>query len=100
MLWAITRVASPNIAELRAKYLQEHLAYLKGQKKILVIAGAQTTDDDKEILGSLQVVNVNTRAEAEAFINGDPFTQKGVFRDIKITRMRKGQWNPEAIEGA
>jgi len=24
----------------------------------------------------------------------------GMFRDIKITRMRKGQWNPEAAEGA
>ena len=38
--------------------------------------------------------------EAKAFSDGDPFTQKGVFANITITRMRKGQWNPGAAEGA
>ena len=45
-------------------------------------------------------MNVNSRAEAKAFSDGDPFTQTGVFASITITRMRKGQWNPEAAEGA
>jgi uncharacterized protein YciI len=51
-------------------------------------------------IGSAFVVNVNSRAEAKAFSDGDPFTQIGVFANISITRMRKGQWNPEAAEGA
>jgi uncharacterized protein len=100
MLWAITRVSAPNIAEARAKGLQAHLDYLKSQKHILVLAGAQVSDDGNEVLGSLHILNVNTRAEAQAFIEGDPFTQMGVFTGIKITRMRKGQWNPQAAEGA
>ena len=32
--------------------------------------------------------------------DGDPFTKAGVFAAIAITRMRKGQWNPGAAEGA
>ena len=51
-------------------------------------------------IGSLFIVNVGSRAEAKMFSDGDPFTKKGVFKSITITRMRKGQWNPEAAEGA
>jgi uncharacterized protein YciI len=43
---------------------------------------------------------VKSRAEAKAFSDGDPFTKTGVFANITITRMNKGQWNPEACEGA
>jgi len=43
---------------------------------------------------------VNSRADAKAFVDADPFTKNGVFSNITITRMRKGQWNPEAAEGA
>jgi hypothetical protein len=100
MLWAISCVDQPNTAAIREKLLQPHRDYLKSQKGILVLAGATQTDDGKEAIGSLFVVNVNSRAEAKAFSDGDPFTQNGVFKSITITRMRKGQWNPEAAEGA
>ena len=100
MLWAISCVDQPNTAAIREKALQPHRDYLKSQKGILVLAGVTQTDDGKEAIGSLFVVNVNSRAEAKAFSDGDPFTQNGVFKSITITRMRKGQWNPEAAEGA
>jgi hypothetical protein len=100
MLWAISCVDQPNTAAIREKLLQPHRDYLKSQKGVLVLAGATQTDDGKEAIGSLFVVNVNSRAEAKAFSDGDPFTQNGVFKSITITRMRKGQWNPEAAEGA
>jgi len=100
MLWAISRVAAPNFAADREKNLQQHVAYLQSQKKILVLSGATTTDDAGEFVGSLLIVNVGSRAEAQAFVDGDPFTKAGMFKDVRITRMRKGQWNPEAAEGA
>ena len=100
MLWAISCTDKPNTAAARAAVLQPHRDYLQSQKGILVLAGATQTDDGTEAIGSLFVVNVNSRAEAEAFSDGDPFTQKGVFASITITRMRKGQWNPGAAEGA
>jgi uncharacterized protein YciI len=100
MLWAISRVAAPNFAANREKGLQPHLDYLISQKKILVLSGATTTDDGKEFSGSLLIVNVGSRAEAKAFVDGDPFQKAGMFQSVTITRMRKGQWNPQAAEGA
>jgi uncharacterized protein YciI len=100
MLWAISRVAAPNFAAMREKGLQAHLDYLQSQKGILVLSGATLTDDSKEFIGSLLIVNVGSRAEAKAFVDGDPFTKAGMFKSATIMRMRKGQWNPQAAEGA
>ena len=100
MLWVVTCVDKPNTAAARESVLQPHRDYLQSQKKILVLAGATQNDEGTVAIGSVFVLNVNSRAEAKKFSDGDPFTQKGVFADIKIIRMRKGQWNPEAAEGA
>ena len=100
MLWVVSCIDKPNTAAARAAVLQPHRDFLQSQKGILVLAGATQNDDGTEAIGSLFVLNVGSRAEARAFSDGDPFTQTGVFASITITRMRKGQWNPEAAEGA
>jgi uncharacterized protein len=100
MLWAISRLAAPNFAAMREKGLQAHLDYPPRRKKILVVSGATLTDDGNQVTGSLLIVNVNSRAEAKAFVDEDPFQKAGMFTSVTITRMRKGQWNPEAAEGA
>jgi len=100
MLFVISRVAGPNFAELREKKLQFHLDYLRSQKNIIVLSGATTSDDGKEFVGSLSIINVVIRDEAQSFVNGDPFFKAGMYKDVKITRMRKGQWDPQAADGA
>jgi len=100
MLWVITCTDRPNTAPIREEHLKPHREYLQSQKKILVLAGATQNDDGTEAIGSCFVVNAGSRAEAKAFSDGDPFTKNGVFSSVTITRMRKGQWNPDAAEGA
>ena len=100
MLWAVICTDNPNTAAIRESVLQPHRDYLKSQKHILVLSGATQSDDGSEAVGSLFILNVSSRAEAKKFSDGDPFTQKGVFKSITITRMRKGNWNPETAEGA
>lgn len=100
MLWAISCADKPNTAAIREEHLKPHREYLQSQKRILVLAGATQNDDGTEAIGSLFVVNANSRQDAKAFSDGDPFTKAGVFSSVTITRMRKGQWNPEAAEGA
>jgi uncharacterized protein YciI len=100
MLWTISCVDKPNTAAIREQHLKPHREYLQSQKGILVLAGATQNDEGTEPIGSLFVVNVGSRADAKKFSDGDPFTQNGVFSSVTITRMRKGQWNPEAAEGA
>jgi uncharacterized protein YciI len=100
MLWAIVCVDKPNTAAIRESVLQPHRDHLASQKNILILSGATQSDDGTQAIGSLFILNVNSRAEAKKFSDGDPFTQKGVFASITITRMRKGQWNPGVAEGA
>jgi hypothetical protein len=100
MLWAISRVAKSNSAAIREQALQAHRDYLHIQKSIVIISGATLTDDGEEVTGSMLIVSVNSRAEAKAFSDGDPFTKAGMFKTVTITRMRKGTWNPQAAEGA
>jgi len=100
MLWAISCVDKADTAAIRDKHLVPHREYLQSQKGILVLAGATQSDDGATAIGSLFIVNAGSRADAKKFSDGDPFTQNGVFASITITRMRKGQWNPAAAEGA
>jgi uncharacterized protein YciI len=100
MLWAIHCVDKPNTAAIREQYLSVHRDYLKSQKNILVLSGATQNDEGTEATGSMFILHVDSRAEAQAFSDGDPFTQQGVFASVNITRMRKGNWNPETAEGA
>lgn len=100
MLWAIVCEDNPDTAAIREKHLAPHREHLTSSKGILVLAGATQNDAGTEATGSLFVVNVDSRAKAKAFSDADPFAQHGVFKSVTITRMRKGQWNPEAADGA
>ncbi len=42
------------------------------------------------------IVNVTSREAAEKFSAEEPFRKAGLFKTVKITRMRRGQWNPQA----
>jgi uncharacterized protein YciI len=42
------------------------------------------------------IVNVPNREAAEKFSSEEPFRKAGLFQTVKITRMRRGQWNPQA----
>jgi len=100
MLWAIYCTDKADTAPLRDQHMRPHLDYLDQRKSILVLAGATLTDDDSAATGSLFIINVQTRSEAEAFSAGDPFTKAGIFERITVTRMRKSQWNPQAADNA
>ena len=107
MLWLITRASKPGTPDSEATrdpdVRRRHREYLQMQlkKNILVLSGPMEPDDGgPQLGGTVFLLHVNSRAEAKKFSDGDAFTQNGVFANITITRMRKGQWNPEAAEGA
>lgn len=99
MLFHIHAVDRSDAGGVRADRRPAHLEYLQAQD-IIVLAGATLGDDGDTSTGSVLIVNVPSRAEAEAFSAGDPFTKAGLFESVSITRMRKGIFNPEAAEGA
>jgi uncharacterized protein YciI len=80
---------------IRAANKAAHFAYLDQHRDILVLGGALLEDDGVRRIGSCLIVNVADRAAAEAFSAAEPFRRAGLFKSVKITRMRRGQWNPD-----
>jgi uncharacterized protein YciI len=96
MLYIIYQEDKEGGEAIRAEARERHFAYLEQHKDILVLGGALLADDGDKRLGSVLIINVPGRAEAEAFSRDEPFRCAGLFKSVTITRMRRGQWNPAA----
>lgn len=96
MLYVVYGVDKSGSEPLRAKARDEHFAYLEKHKDILVLGGATLADDGTTRTGSMLIINVPGRAEADVFAAGEPLAKAGVFEKVTVTRMRRGQWNPAA----
>jgi len=96
MLYIIYQEDGPGSAALREEHKPAHFAYLKEHKDILVLGGAMLADDGVERIGSVLILNVPDKKTAERFSENEPLRKAGTFKSVKITRMRRGQWNPDA----
>ncbi len=96
MLYIIYQEDTEGSAAIRAQHKAAHFAYLEAHRDILVLGGALLADVGDARIGSVLILNVPNRAAAEAFSAKEPLRCAGTFRSVKITRMRRGQWNPAA----
>ena len=96
MLYIIYQEDREDGLPIREAERERHLAYLERHKDILVLGGALLADDGKSRTGSCLIINVPDRAAADAFSRDEPFRKAGLFKSVKITHMRRGQWNPTA----
>jgi uncharacterized protein YciI len=64
-----------------------HLAYAHGTG--LVTLGGPLLDEAGEMTGSMIVLNVETRAEAEAFAASDPYARAGLFDSVEISAWKR-----------
>jgi len=96
VLYIIYQEDRPDGAAIRAANRDAHFAYLDSHADILVLGGALLGEDGATRTGSALIINVPNREAAEAFSAGEPFRRAGLFSSVKISRMRRGQWNPAA----
>ena len=96
MLYIIYQEDRPDGAAVRAANREAHFAYLEKHRNIVIIGGALLAEDGTTRTGSVFLINVPDRAAAEAFLREEPFRKAGLFSTVKISRMRRGQWNPAA----
>jgi uncharacterized protein YciI len=99
MLYSIYCEDAENTHDLRAQHLVEHRAYLDLFADKIFFSGPLQSDDAATAHGSLFILNVADRAEAEAYIHNEVFFKAGIFAKVTIRRMRKGRYNPALIEG-
>lgn len=83
-------------SEIRERVKPAHLDYLARFESRLVLGGALLDEDGATRTGSVLILNVGSYAEAEAFSLDEPFRKAGLFKSVRISRMRRGQWNPDA----
>jgi uncharacterized protein YciI len=97
MPYMILMTDRPGQGELRAKTRDAHLEYLDRNKHRLLAAGALIEDDGSGGSGSLYIVDTEDRAQAEAFLKGDPFDQAGLFGQVEIRRWRKAFYDGQRL---
>jgi len=76
----------PDLLSVRTETRPDRVAYLKSHDSVEQ-AGA-ILDDAGAMCGSLIVLNVADMAEAEAFVEGDPYGKAGLF-----DRVDQVSWN-------
>jgi len=87
MLFALMCTDRPGALDMRLATRPTHLAYLATYAEKLVYAGA-LLDIDSRPCGSLLIVDVEDRAAAEGFAEGDPYAKAGLFESTIIRPYR------------
>lgn len=99
MLFSVYCEDAENTAALREKHLKVHREYLDTWREAIFFSGPLQSDDASAALGSLFILNVESRTEAEKFIHNETFYGAGIFAKVTIRRMRKGRYNAALLEG-
>jgi len=80
-------IDKPDALEVRMAAREAHLAYIReriGQVKL----GGPFLNEKGDMAGSMLILEVGDRAEAEAFNRDDPYTKAGLFERVEIRPFR------------
>ena len=86
-MYVIMAFDKPDSEALRLENRAEHVAYVLAQGGVKT-AGPFTSDDGETMIGTLLLLDVATRQEAQAFVDNDPYHKAGLFEAVEIRR-----WN-------
>lgn len=88
MLFAIHALDKPGALELRLANYDAHKAFLSDTGAYgvrIVMSGPLVGDDAEKMLGSLFVVEADSRDAVERFNQADPFYKAGIWERLTIT---------------
>jgi uncharacterized protein YciI len=88
LLFVLICTDKPGSLDLRLASRPQHLAYLETYQSKLVTAGALLNTEDRPA-GSLLIIDVADRAEAEGFAEADPYHKSGLFESVVIRPYRQ-----------
>ncbi|ATJ91155.1 hypothetical protein HK16_18560 [Acetobacter senegalensis] len=87
MLFAIICTDRPGALETRMATREHHLAFLEQYKASIQFAGPQLDITGKPC-GSLILIDVKDRAEAEGFAAADPYAKINLFESVIVRPLR------------
>lgn len=94
MLFAIHAVDRDGALDTRLAHYDAHKAFLSDTSPYgvkIVMSGPLVADDGTTMIGSLFLIEAETRAAAEAFNAADPFHKAGIWDRVTITGFLRRQ---------
>ena len=88
-MYAIVCFDRPGSASLRDANRAAHVAFLQQHSETIVFGGPLKNTADGPSTGAIIVVSCATRADAEAFIKGDPFLRSGVYESVAVRAFKQ-----------
>jgi uncharacterized protein YciI len=89
MHWLIKCRSKPATDALRLATIDAHRNFLDGYPEVTWYSGPLFTDDNKNAIGSLRLIEFPDRQAAVAYIHADPYTKADIFEAISVER-----WKP------
>jgi len=86
-MFALICTDKPGAIETRKANREAHLAYV-AETGVVTQAGP-FLDAAGEMCGSLLILDVATRAEAESWAKGDPYAKAGLFLKVRLEEWKK-----------
>ncbi|KQQ86205.1 YciI family protein [Aureimonas sp. Leaf324] len=74
----------PNAVQDRLAHYDAHKAYLASASVRSVISGPLVADDNETMIGSLFLLEADTKDEVLAFNAADPFNRAGIWEKVEI----------------
>lgn len=94
MLFVIHALDKPGALPTRLAHYDAHKAFLSDTSAFgvkIVMSGPLVADDGETMIGSLFLVEAESRAAAEAFNRADPFYTAGFWERVTITAFLRRQ---------
>lgn len=88
MIFALWCIDKPGTAEVRARLLQEHRAYWSAMRDKMAFGGPLTTNAGDAIVGSLIVVEFDSRKALDDWLSQEPFVVGGLYESVTIHDFR------------
>jgi uncharacterized protein len=86
-MFCVMCIDKPDSEALRLANREAHLQYVVSQDYV-EIGGPLVSDDGETMIGSLLLLHTQDRAQAEAFVENDPYHKAGLFARTEIHRWK------------
>ncbi len=84
MLYSFMLLDRPGASNLRLQMRPEHKAYLAEVESRIAFAGPLTSDDGVAMVGSLLVIDFDSRQDAQAWLVAEPFNGSGLYASTSV----------------
>ena len=89
MIFVIHRLDAADRSADRHRLRDVHMAYLKTHSDKILAAGAYIDPATGRDIGSLFLLECRTLDEARAFARDDPFSEAGIFTEVKVWQWKQ-----------